>query len=256
MAFDNLIHQFKLGEFDGNISLVPITEDKVILDGAHRISALAYFNKTAQVAVIKNRKPKAKFDYNYFKNRGLDWATMDTIALEMAHWLPNLYVACLWPKNKDKSKAKACISNHFKVAYEKKIKTDLASFTRLIARVYANQPWVKEPESLNDKSLNCFGFNGEIEFVFFTADSLEDVLTVKDEIRDIYGDGKHSIHITDNATETWQIASFLLDPNILNKWNPISTTDSFFNSIKERWFYFKKVQWINFKVNIYKLLHK
>lgn len=255
-SFDQLIDTFKNQEFDSSKSLVPVTEDGVILDGAHRVAALAYFDRKVGVALCKGVKPKAAFDYNYFKNRGLSWNTMDVIANEMVRWTSNMYVACLWPKMEDKSRALTLIEHRFGVAYEKKLKVNLKSFQSLISRVYDNQPWVSEPDSVKFKSLQCYGFNGQIQFLFFCANSLDEVLTIKEEIRAIYNVGKHSLHITDSIEETRALAKVILDETERNIWNASSAVDGMKEKMEERWCYFKNVQWINIKAKVAKFLKR
>lgn len=256
-SFNQLVDQFETQDFNTEISLVPVTEDGVILDGAHRVAALAYYGKKVGIARCRGVKPKADFDFRYFKNRGLSWDTMDVIANEMVHWIPNMYVACLWPKMKNKSDAHTLIEQQFGIVYEKGLHVNLTSFRALIKRVYEGQPWVNEPDSVNNKSMLCYGFNGVIQFLFFVADNLEEVLAVKEKIRDMYDVGKHSLHITDSVEETRAIAEYILDEKKRKEWLPVSAVDGFSDQLKERWYYFKHVQLINVKVAIAKVLkHK
>ncbi|NLG05027.1 MAG: hypothetical protein GX567_14525 [Clostridia bacterium] len=255
-TFDTLIDNFSRNDFDNKISLVPITEDNVILDGAHRIAALACFNKKVNVVVCEGVQPKARFDYQYFKNRGLAWNTMDIIANEMVKDIPNIYVACLWPKMKEKSQAISTLKSEFPIAYEKNISCNLTDFKQLISIIYAGQPWVNEPESVNDKALQCFDFKGDIHFVFFTSDSLENVLSIKERIRNLYGQGKHTLHITDNAIETQVIAKNILIEEIRKNWKSSSSAQTLMERIAEHWYYFYKVQLLNWKIKIAKLVGK
>lgn len=255
-SFNQLIDNLKSKEFDSSVSLVPVTEDGVILDGAHRVAALAYFDRKVGIALCKSVRPKADFDYNYFKIRGLSWGTMDMIANEMVRWVSDMYVACLWPKMKDKSRARALMESHFGIVYEKELKVNLKSFQSLICRVYDNQPWVYEPDSVKFKSLQCYGFNGQIQFLFFCANSLDEVLAVKEQIRAIYDVGKHSLHITDSIEETKALAKVILDETERNEWNASSAVDGMKERMEERWCYFKNVQWINLKATVAKFLKR
>lgn len=253
-VFDGLIEGFASNEFDSSHSLIPVTDDNVILDGAHRVAALAYYNKSVGVALCRNIVPKAEFDYRYFKCRGIQWKTMDLIANEMIGYLPDVHMACLWPRVADKSFAVSQLQNRFKIVYEKSVSVSMKSFRELIARVYMNQSWSHHPQSLNDKTMQCFGFNREVVFVFFVAESNKDVLAAKETIRDKYGVGKHSVHITDSADETRAIAACVLLEPEYEKWNKKTRTNRFLERMKERWFYCKTVSFINLKVAIAKTL--
>ena len=94
-VFNNLIESFKDKDFDKSVSLVPVDSNGVILDGAHRVAILAYYNKEITIARFKDVTSKANFDYQYFKMRGLSWVTLDEIALEMMYWLSNVHVMCI-----------------------------------------------------------------------------------------------------------------------------------------------------------------
>lgn len=253
-AFNVLIDCFLQQDFDSSRSLIPVTDGNIILDGAHRTAALAYYDRKVGIAKFTKVKPKVEFDYMYFKERGLSWNILDLIANEMVQWLPNIYVACLWPKMTDKHNAVTSIMRNFKIAYQKTVKVNLASFKQLIAKVYENQSWVNNSDSVNDKSLQCYGFNGKIEFIFFCGNSFDRILSVKSEIREMYGVGKHALHITDNVTETRDIATYVLLETEREKWNKHSAVYSFRAKLAERWFYFKKVQFINLKVTVAKII--
>lgn len=255
-AFDIIIETFKDAEFDNKLSLVPITEDNIILDGSHRVAALAYWGKKVCVVLCKGIKQKCDFNYLYFKNRGLSWSTMDKIALEMLEWIPNMHVACLWPAMRDKSIAVDYIKSKFEIAYEKKISVNLKSLEFFIAYIYKSQTWVTHKEYILDKAINCYGRGGYILFLFFTSSIQAEVLQVKDNIRSIYKIEKHSIHVTDNCAETKDIGRYILDQDALESWNSRSGFSSIQEKICERIYYFKKVQLLQLKVKIAKFIHR
>lgn len=253
-TFNQLLDTFKDKDFDDTISLVPITEDNVILDGAHRVAALAYWNKKIGVAECKHIKPKCDFNYHYFKNRGLSWSTMDKIALEMLDWIPDMHVACLWPIMKDKSKAIDIIKSNFYIAYEKRISVNLKSFEFFISKVYSAQSWTIKNQYISDKAINCYGNGGEIWFVFFSSNNPSDVLHVKEIIRSHYRVKKHSIHITDNSTETKDLGYYILNRNILDSWNSRSNYYSLIEIVFERFYFFKNVQLVKIKAFILRII--
>lgn len=252
-TFNLLLDTFKDKDFDETISLVPITEDNVILDGAHRVAALAYWNRKIGVAECKHIKPKCDFNYLYFKNRGLSWSTMDKVALEMLDWIPDMRVACLWPIMKDKSKAIDIIKSNFYIAYEKRISVNLKSFEFFISKVYSAQSWAKKKQYISDKAINCYGNGGEIWFVFFSSNNSSDVIHVKEIIRTLYRVKKHSIHITDNSTETKDLGNYILNRKVLDSWNSRSHCFSLIEIVCERLHYFRNVQIIKIKAFILKI---
>ena len=258
-AFDVLIDRFRKEEFDDSISLIPVSEGGSILDGAHRVAALAYFDREVTIAKFKGVHPKCSFDYRYFLDRGLSWTIADTIAHTMVHWTENLHVACLWPKmgsESEKQKAVKYLANRYQIIFEKRMTLSLKSLMAFVARVYDAQPWVTDPSNVQYKALECFSSNHEVHFVFFRGNGLDQVLTDKDAIRDIFQSGKHALHITDNDEETRVVADMLLTQDGLTSWYESSAGAALKERIRECWYYFKKVQWINFKVTVAAVINK
>ena len=62
-TFDSLLDYFKDNEFDENKSIVPVSSNGIILDGAHRLAALAYYDKEITIARFVDVVPVCQFDY-------------------------------------------------------------------------------------------------------------------------------------------------------------------------------------------------
>ena len=253
-AFERIIYEVNIKGFDAGKSLVPVTEEGLILDGAHRVAACAYMGKKVCVARVKGVKPKSSFDYEYFKSRGLSWAVMDIIAEEMVRYLPSVYVACIWPKAKNKEIGHDIIRKKAIIAYEKTIKVNISSFKNLIVKTYEKEKWVSDYTCVNDKTLQCYGFAGEILFVFFRSENLDDVIKIKEAIRQKYDCGKHSVHITDDSSETQTIAHYVLNDDVRKEWSDESALSSLKEKWIERFYYFRKVQFVNIKVFVAKMI--
>lgn len=252
-VFDDLISYFKDNEFDASISVIPVDSDGVILDGAHRLAALAYYDKDVTIAQFSDVKSKCKFDYNYFMNRGLRWEICNLIALEMVRWLPNVYCVCLWPKLsiKDKEVIFGDLSAKHNIIYKRAIHINLSALTKFVQEIYKEQDWTKSFTSVQNKALRCYGNSGVLKVVFIESKlSLNEMIEEKEELRKHFNYGKDSLHITDNSKETYDIANLVLDCDKLISWNPnqASKLNRIKEKISERILYFKKVQWINFKV--------
>lgn len=258
-TFDALIDDLCVNGFNPDKSIIPVDENGIILDGAHRVAALAYADKTIRIAQYRGVRSKAYFNYEYFLKRGLSWKTADLIALEMVQWCPNMLMACLWPRmgtNSVKKQTQKYINMRYPLCYVKTISTNLASFGLFIRKVYANQDWIGN-ESNNyagamDKALQCFASNRQICIVLMEADSLNEVIALKEEIRHLFQCDKHSIHITDNSKETREIAQIVFDDVQLSAWNNIDNKgiSKLMIWCKERAYYFKYVTIINCKVAI------
>lgn len=248
-SFNQLIDEFENQDFNSAISLVPVTEDGVILDGAHRIAVLAYYDKQVGIARCKGIKPKARFDYNYFKERGLSWDTMDVIAREMVYWVPDMFVACLLPPIKDKYNALVLIQQRFRVVYEKVLWGNIDSYRSWIRCVCDRQTWVNKLDNVKN-----FDFDGKMLFLFFVANSPDEFLAVREDIFDKCDLGKYSLYITESIDETKVITEGVLNEKVRRQLSPTSIVNKLKETIEERWYYMKHVQLINAKVAIAKVL--
>jgi hypothetical protein len=260
-AFDQIITHFKEHDFDDEISVVPVDRNGVILDGAHRVAALAYFGKNVTIVRFDGVEAKCDFDYSYFKNRGLAWGVADMIALEMVKWLEQLLVACLWPSTdvKQKQMIIEMLGSQHQIAYRKDIKCDLQSLAHFVGYIYRGQEWTQNPDYVLDKASRVYGKSSLSLVMFASESSLETVLKEKNGIRQLLGKGKDSLHIADNHDETLDIATVTLDKNRQSQWMSSPTLNlfnKFSDQLKERWLILKKVQWIAFKVRVYNLISR
>lgn len=68
-TFQKIIKDIKTNGFDESVSLIPAGRDYVILDGAHRVSSAAFFDK--EVKIIYFPTLSVNYDALYFKKKGL-----------------------------------------------------------------------------------------------------------------------------------------------------------------------------------------
>lgn len=260
-SFDALIDCFNQNNFDAEKSIVPVGKGNVILDGSHRVAALAFFNRDVTICRY-DVEPKAMFDYHYFLNRGLPFSTADLATIEMLRWHQDARVACLWPKignGNQKQLAENVIKSNFPICYVRDVSVKLQSLIKLVIAIYKNQDWVGTSENgyagAFDKAYNCFSHNRKVRFVFFVSNSNSETLEVKEKIREMYPFGKHSVHISDNVVETQEIARIVLSEEGRLEWQGKGSLSNTLGSVSdcfhERVLYFQKVTWINMKVWIY-----
>ena len=256
-AFDNIIYQFSATEFDPDKSLIPVDSNGVILDGAHRVAALAFFNKNATIVQFKDTTAKRAFNYEYFKQRGLGWHCLDTIAHEMVKWLPNIHVACIWPKVGTKENVQiitSLINQDNTIGYINQLRLNLSSLEKFVKEIYQQQDWTQNPIAVKDKTINCYKANKPISFIWFEHNGdLEQLIALKELIRQHFNIGKHSIHITDNNSEAQFISEVLFGNNHVI---PNSTKQSLSSQIAEFTYQLKHVHWLNLKIKIASLIRK
>jgi hypothetical protein len=260
-TFNELINTLRKNNFDDKTSIVPVDKNNKILDGAHRISILSYFDKKVTIAKFLNVSSKSIFDYKYFLSRGLPIEIADKIAHEAVLYKKNILVACLWPRlggNNNRVKAIELIQSKYKILYQREYNIGLEGLTKFIYEVYKAQNWVGNVKNdfagARDKAINCYSKPSILQFVFFEANDLNEVLLVKDKIREKFNLGKHAIHITDNHFETLDIANIIFDTNFRNDY--LNVYSRFVDYIKEKYLLFKNVYLLNFKVYLARLFNK
>lgn len=218
-VFGKLNQDIKEKGFDISKGKVPLARDGSILNGAHRTTIGLYHHINLPVE-ITNLAPQ-EFDYKYFKARGLNEEYLDFGALKYIENSQNLYMAIIWPRANADSSA---IERFFpKLIYSKKVKLNYNGAHNLLAEAYKGEHWLGEREEnypgVKNKLIECFPNFKPIEVYLFHEDDLEEVLLIKDRVRDKLGSGKHSIHITDNDEETKLLAKLLFNFNSLHYLN-------------------------------------
>lgn len=122
-VFDKLIDSFSQSGFDPSVSLVPVGEDNILIDGAHRTAALSYFGKEVTICKFDSVKGDL-YGYAYFRERDISALVESIIAREMIDWLPGLKIILVRPEAYNES------PDLTHIAYFREIKTDAKSRVR------------------------------------------------------------------------------------------------------------------------------
>lgn len=222
--FDNIINTIKKNGFDSNISLVPIGENNEVLDGSHRVSAAAYYNK--KITVIKFEDLCRKYDYNFFKERLLQEEYLDYMINEYLRLKENIYVACIWPKannNKYKEDINAIINERCNIVCSKEISLTYNGLRNLMIQIYGHQNWIGDYKNhfkgVISKVDSCYEENKKLKVYILESHDFNTILNLKQKIRNLVSIENHSIHITDNKKESIQIGKLLFNKNSINHLN-------------------------------------
>lgn len=206
---------------------IPLSRDGIPLDGAHRIACSM---------VLKNKVPSVSldadtpcFDYNFFKSRGLKNSYLDAAALEYAYLKPDTRAVVIWPTAEGKQgKLEHILKKYGDIVYFKEVYLNKTGAHNFTAIAYKRESWVGAQTSGYPGAINkanwCFENKGPLRVFLF--ESTQNLIAMKDEIRDIFNVGKHSIHINDTHEETLEIAQTLFNDN----------TITFLNSMVHRQF--------------------
>ena len=106
------------------------------------------------------------------------------------------------------------------IVYRKDILLNPNGAHNLLSQVYYGEEWLGSVEDnfrgSQGKLVECFKSSEPIRIIAFQADGLEEVLKIKDNIRDVFNVGKHSIHITDTKDEATRMARIVFNDNSIH----------------------------------------
>lgn len=219
-VLDGLIADFQSGSYDDRRTLIPVDKKGEPIDGAHRISCAAYFNKKVRVLRFLDREVPP-YDYAYLAHDLLPSSWSDLMALEALEWHDDIYAFFLWPKaHRDKDKlqeALSLISSQMDVLYEVDYKLTFEAIRNLMIQLYGHMDWVGSIDdgfaNITGKADEVWDKNGTVRIVLVRAPGSDEVLALKKQVRDLFGIGLASIHSTDNIRETKLAMNALLNPN-------------------------------------------
>lgn len=223
-CFDALIDDIKTNGFNNAKSVIPVGANNIIFDGAHRVAICAYFNM--EISIIRFPIAAPAINISFFKRRMLPENDLDYLMLEYCKNDNNIYLSCLWPAAKGVENRKAALNvlrescSFAQVIYEKELTISYNGLRNFMPQVYASAPWLGKIENRFNTAMvkvnGCYDENGCLTVCLIRCDCLAKILDLKREVRDIFGIAEHSIHITDTADETMQMAKILLNENSLD----------------------------------------
>jgi FkbM family methyltransferase len=238
--FNSLINSIKSKGFDPKISIVPLSENGVAIDGGHRVAASLVFNAPIRVVFLKRNDPI--YDWKFFSKNGLDRKYLDYLTLEYIKLKKNIYVFCIWPAAKGrKGDLLNVLNNCGKIIYEKKIKLSKKGAHNFILHTYIQHPWVGKWQDgfsgVYNKMKACFpGYDKNVSCYFIESDDYTNIYNAKQTMRDLFGLANDTVHSTDNYEETLLLSKIILNANSIHFINN-STPWKFenFNSLFEKY---------------------
>lgn len=217
LHFNSTYKNIKSNGFLKEKTLIPLSIDGGIINGAHRVASAIHLNKEVSTIVTEQKTMLA--DYQYFFEREVSSEYLAIVAQKFIQYsLDNVHVAFLWPSGDGfKAEAESLFSN---VVYKKKITLTPKGAFNLLYELYKHMDWVGAKESgykgIKQKLLECFPRFESFQVILFQSEDLEKVQAVKQQVRDIYKIGYSSIHITDTKEEAVRISQLLFNDNGLH----------------------------------------
>ena len=214
--FHKTFEDIKLNGFDGSKTLIPLSKNGSIANGAHRVASAIYLDKDVECVEVDTADHI--YDYKFFYSRNVPNEMLDVVATNFVEYADKVHVAFLWPTAQGHDeKIEKVIPN---IVYRKEMTLTPNGAHNLLSQIYYGEEWLGSVEDdfrgSKGKLVECFKSFDSVRIIAFQADSLDEVLKIKDKVRDIFNVGKHSIHITDTKEEAIRVARVVFNDNSIH----------------------------------------
>jgi hypothetical protein len=112
------------------------------------------------------------------------------------------------------------LSHFSNIIFSKDLKLTSNGAFNILYELYKHMDWVGNERNgysgIQQKLLECFPRLDKVKVIVFQAKEFDDVLAIKEKIRNIYNIGFSSIHITDTKEEAIRISRLLFNENGLH----------------------------------------
>lgn len=218
-SFDDVIDSITNNGFDENY-IIPLSHDQTIIDGAHRIASSIFLEKEVETVFLDIEQQN--FNYEFFEQRGLDGMYLDAMALEYARLKNDIYMVIVWPTAENhESELQAILNKYGEIVYRKNVSLNSNGMVHLVKQAYRKESWLgsyaNDFEGARNKARWCYKEPGMVRV--FLLESDQDLIAMKDEIRDVFQIEKHAVHINDTKEETLELAELLFNHNSINWMN-------------------------------------
>ena len=215
-SFQDTYEDMKQNGFDNCKSIIPLSKNGSIANGSHRVASAIYLNGNVDCVNIKTEDHI--YDYRFFYSRNVSNEILDCVATKFCEYAPNVYIAILWPIGAESSATNLDVIPN--VVYRKEIQLTPNGAHNLLSQVYYGEEWLgtfqDNFKGSQKKLVECFKNFDPFQVVAFQANSLKEVLSIKANIRQRLGVGKHSVHITDTKEESIRVARLIFNDNNLH----------------------------------------
>lgn len=236
-TFDRLIDDIKVNGFDASKSVIPVSDNGVILDGSHRVAIAIYYH--IDLPIVRIHGTEQCFDAAFFQKNGLKRIYLDFMIDQYIRRKEQTYVVCLWPAGYDVDKnkrTKEILRQAAHIVYHKEIKFNYNGIKSLVTQVYQHQSWTGGLENgfsgVEGKAQPCFAKNKLTTVYVIEGITQPELIELKGRIRDIYQIENQSIHITDTKDEAIEAAELLFNENSIHLAN-FGNPTAYWNTVKE-----------------------
>ncbi|CAA6820081.1 MAG: Unknown protein [uncultured Sulfurovum sp.] len=214
--FDKTFENIKINGFDSSKTLIPLSKNASIANGAHRVASSIYFDK--EVDYIQLDTSDHIYDYKFFYGRNVPSDMLDVVATKFVEYAENIHVAFIWSTAQGHDREIENIIPN--IVYRKEIKLTPNGAHNLLSQIYYGEEWLGRVENnfkgAEGKLVECFKNFNPVRVIAFQANNLDEVLKIKDRVRELFNVGKHSIHITDTKEEAIRTVRVVFNENSIH----------------------------------------
>lgn len=213
-AYEALVRSLKERGFDPSTSIVPIREDGMPLDGAHRIAAAACLDQRITVAVFDGHHALGWRAYR--NNPDLSTAQLDAVALLFCELAADMHVVSLWPAAEGRDDdVRMMLEHHGRVFYEKRMAPGprgLAFLRRLAGGVSTRSvPSEGDPSRGDHRSRSWLAGGEDLRIFLFRCGVERDLRLATEAVRRIYGPREDAVQVTRSGDGARELARVLFD---------------------------------------------
>lgn len=226
--FEQLIASMRESGFDPARGAIPLADDGILANGAHRLSVAAWLG--LDVPVETAGETAEIYDWEFFARRGMDRRIMDYGALAYVRLNPDAHIVNLFPAANPlrDGEVRAILEKYGFVYCRKDVSLTFDGCVNL-KKISYGEFWEKEQwiGTAKDKfrgaqshARQSLHGNGGLRVFVFVCDKAEKVLAAKAEIRALYGLGNPTVHINDTHAEAVRLAETYFNDNsmwVLNR---------------------------------------
>jgi len=215
-AFHHLLKEIKKSGFNRDQTLIPLSSNGTIVNGAHRVACAIFLNKDVSCVELEVRD--YLYDYRFFYRRNISNEILDAAVTKFVEYANNIYIAFIWPSSKSHwQTVEEIIPN---IVYRKEVKLNYNGAHNLLSQIYYEEEWLGSVENnflgAKGKLVECFTSFDPVKVIVFQADNLKSVQKIKEHFREVFDIGKHSIHITDTKEEAQHVSQVIFNDNSIH----------------------------------------
>jgi hypothetical protein len=214
---------------------VPVCLEGTIVNGAHRL-AICIFLGISTKAIHVDVAPHC-YGFQFFRDCHVSEYYLDRAAEVMLRYDSQLRLAVIWPNWEINERYLSLLGD---VYYQGAFHVEPVNGWKVIGTVYHGEDWLGNfaggYKGARSKANACFGSKTEIRLIIFKPNDSDDLIHVKNIIREAVRSGKHSIHTCDSHIESVQVYQRLISKSqrqFFNYAEPLKSTQEMILPIKK-----------------------